>query len=254
MTTQLEGITVALVEPQILIREALRLLLNADGGIKVVADASSPGEILPALRTGRVHVVLMSVESGGEDPFGPLGELTSLLSEHRRALVLTADADPGMHLQLIELGAMGVFMKDQSSDVLGKAIRKVHAGELWLDRTRTANIINRLTGGRRDEHFEAAKVQSLTAREREVVALVADGLTNKQIAERLFISEATARNHLTSILAKLELPDRFQLAVYAFRRGLVLCPQTSAMLRMSATMKGRPVKRNDRALDAERKA
>ena len=88
------------------------------------------------------------------------------------------------------------------------------------------------------------------------VALVADGLTNKQIADRLFISHATARNHLTSILGKLNLPDRFQLAVYAFRRGLVLCPQTGARLRMSATMKGRPARRSsgEQTLGARRKA
>jgi two-component system nitrate/nitrite response regulator NarL len=248
------GITVALVEPQLLIREALGLLLGADQGVTVVAEAPTPAELLVALRGRRVQVVLMSVEPGGEDPLGPLGDLAALLSEHGRTLVLTGDPDPGLHLQLIELGAMGVFMKDQTSDVLAKAIRKVHAGELWLDRTRTASVITRLTGGRRDEHVESAKVQSLTAREREVVALVADGMTNKQIAERLFISEATARNHLTSILAKLDLPDRFQLAVYAFRRGLVLCPQTSAMLRMSATMKGRPARRHDRPLVADHKA
>jgi DNA-binding NarL/FixJ family response regulator len=254
VTLPQEDISVALVEPQALIREALRLLLNADAGITVVAEASSPAEMLLALRSLAVHVVLMSVEPGGEDPFGPLGELTSLLSDRGRTLVLTGDADPRLHLQVIELGAMGVFMKDQTGDVLSKAIRKVHAGELWLDRMGMANVVSGLTGGRRDEHFEAAKVQSLTAREREVVALVADGLTNKQIAERLFISELTARNHLTSILGKLELTDRFQLAVYAFRRGLVLCPQTGAMLRMSAAMKSRPPRRSDRPASAQRKA
>jgi DNA-binding NarL/FixJ family response regulator len=244
VTMQPAGIAVALVEPQALIREALRLLLNADEGIRVVAEAPTLGDMLIAAPNLHVHVVLMSVEPGGEDPFGPLGELANLLPERGRTLVLTGDADPGLHLQMIEFGAMGVFMKDQSGDVLGKAIRKVHSGELWLDRTRTASVIARLTGGRRDEQLEAAKVQSLTTREREIVALVADGLTNRQIAERLFISEATARNHLTSILGKLELTDRFQLAVYAFRRGLVLCPQTGAMLRMSATMKARPARRS----------
>jgi DNA-binding NarL/FixJ family response regulator len=243
VTMQPDGITVALVEPQALIREALRLLLNADQGITVVAEAPSLEAMAESLRDLPVHVVLMSVEPGGDDPLGPLGELTSLLPEGR-TLVLTGDGDPGLHLQMIEFGAMGVFMKDQTGDALGKAIRKVHAGELWLDRTRTASVITLLTGGRQDEQVEAAKVQSLTAREREVVALVADGMTNRQIAERLFISEATARNHLTSILAKLDVSDRFQLAVYALRRGLVLCPQTGAMLRMAATMKARPARRS----------
>lgn len=80
------------------------------------------------------------------------------------------------------------------------------------------------------------KVESLTPRERQILMLVTEGLTNREIAERLFISEATARNHLTSILDKLDVTDRFQLTVYALRHGLVLCPQTPAMLRMAAKM------------------
>ena len=82
-----------------------------------------------------------------------------------------------------------------------------------------------LVKGREPKDRELVKIESLTRREREIVALVTEGLRNKQIAERLFISEATVRNHLTSILDKLELGDRFDLAVYAFRRGMVSYPQ-----------------------------
>src|SRR5206468_9289203 len=89
----------------------------------------------------------------------------------------------------------------------------------------TASLVNRLTRNRTEEDPDAAKIGSLTAREREIVTLVTEGLKNKDVAVRLSISEATARNHLTSILDKLALSNRFQLAVYAFRKGLVSYPQ-----------------------------
>jgi DNA-binding NarL/FixJ family response regulator len=117
--------------------------------------------------------------------------------------------------------------------MLGRAIRTVHSGELWLDRvTATTVLIRRRRAYQGDE--ETAKAATLTTREREIVALVADGLTNASIGERLFISPITVRNHLTSILGKIGVADRFQLAVYAFKRGLVLCPATAEMRRMAA--------------------
>ena len=134
-------------------------------------------------------------------------------------------------------GARGVVMLDQPGHLLIKALRKVCEGEVWLDRARTAGMVNQLTRRRAaDRDPEMVKIESLTTREREIVTLVTEGLTNKDIAERLCISEATARNHVTSILDKLDVADRFHLTVYAFRRGLVLCPQTPAMLRAAAAM------------------
>jgi len=119
---------------------------------------------------------------------------------------------------------MGVLSCDETGAVLLKAIQKVHAGELWLDRARTAGIVTQLARGAHKDP-DTVKIESLTTRQREIVTLVAEGLTNRQLAERLFISEATVRNHITAILDKLELRDRFQLAVYAFRQGLVTYPQ-----------------------------
>jgi len=127
-------------------------------------------------------------------------------------------------------GQPRVISWEEPADVLVKAIRKVHAGEMWLGRTGTAAVITRLAN-RGPKDADTLRVESLTRREWDIVMLVAEGLKNKQIAERLCISEATARNHLTSILDKLGLQDRFELAVYTFRRGLVACPQTPAILR-----------------------
>jgi DNA-binding NarL/FixJ family response regulator len=167
------------------------------------------------------------------------------ISHRVPVLIVASDPDPALHAQAIELGAMGVVTKDESAEVLTKALRKVFAGEIWLDRARTAGVLNRLTRRRVDVDPEALKIQSLTPRERQIVALVTEGLTNKDVADRLCISEATARNHLTSILDKLDVTDRFQLTVYAFRRGLVLCPQTPAMLRVAATMTMSPTRLRD---------
>jgi DNA-binding NarL/FixJ family response regulator len=229
---------VLLVETHRLLREALRSLLDGIGGFAVVGEASSAIEVLGALQSTSADVVLLAMDGSGERDFALLQRLPDI-SERASVLVMTSDCDPTLHTQAVELGAMGIVTKDQSPDVLAKALRKVVAGELWLDRMRTAGVVNRLTRRSIDVDPEAAKIESLTPRERQIVTLVTEGLTNKDIGERLFISEATARNHLTSILDKLDLPDRFQLTVYAFRRGLVVCPQTPAMLRFAAVISQR---------------
>jgi len=115
------------------------------------------------------------------------------------------------------LGAMGVVLKEHAPDVLIKAIEKVHAGEIWLDRPTMGRMLREMTG--KDEKEidpELTKIESLTQREREVVALIAEGLKNRQIGERLFISETTVTHHLSSIYSKLGVSDRLELVIYAF--------------------------------------
>jgi DNA-binding NarL/FixJ family response regulator len=223
-------IRLVLVEPQRLIRDALRVLLEQTPGLTVVGEADSAEKLLQLVENRRPDVVLLVMSGWGEHEI-TLFEALPGLSERTRALVITADLDPNLHARAIQLGAMGSVLKTQTAQTLVKAVQKVHAGELWLDRSQTADLVNRLTRKRTTEDPEAAKVATLTAREREIVTLVSEGMKNKDIAERLSISEATARNHLTSILDKLALTNRFQLAVYAFRKGLVACPQTPAILR-----------------------
>jgi len=165
----------------------------------------------------------------------------SEIADRTNVLVMTSESDPALHVEAIELGAHGVILLDAGGDVLLKALAKVCAGELWLNRSGTANLVARLTRRRGvQQDPEMMKIESLTAREREIISLVTEGLTNEGVAAKLFISEATARNHMTSILDKLGLTDRFRLTVYAFRQGLVLCPQTPAMLRMATTMMSPP--------------
>ena len=223
-------IRVVIVEPQRLIREALHGLLKATPDMIVVGEASGASQLLKVVDAQRPDVVLITLDGWGEREVALLQQLPNV-TERARTLVLTSDVDVTLHARVIELGAVGVVLKTQSAQVLVKAVRKVHAGELWLDRAEAATIINRLTRKHAEDNPEVRRIASLTPRQRQIVALITEGLTNKDMAARLFISEATVRNHLTSILDKLQLTDRFQLAVYAFRRGLVRCPQPPPMLR-----------------------
>jgi len=227
-----DSITLLVAESQPLIREALTGLLNAAPGLVVVHSIGVATDVAPAAQLRTPDVAIFRFDPTHAGSVAMLQELPRV-SVQIPSLVITATSDVGVYARVVELGAMGVLSCEETGEVLIKAIHKVHAGELWLDRARTAGVVTRLTRGWNRKDPELVKIESLTPRQREIVELVAEGLTNKQLADRLFISEATARNHITAILDKLEVRDRFQLAVYAFRRGLVSCPQTpAAVLRM----------------------
>ena len=120
-------------------------------------------------------------------------------------------------------GAMGVVLKDHAAEVLIKAIEKVHSGEVWLDRLMMGRVLQEISE-EKQSNPDREKIDTLTERERQVVGLVGEGLKNKQIAARLFISETTVTHHLSSVFSKLEVSDRLELVVYAFRHGLAKLP------------------------------
>ena len=140
-----------------------------------------------------------------------------------RVLIPTGLRDPDIHRQAVSLGARGLGLKEKAVEILLQAIRKVHAGEVWIERTMMANVLDEMSRARMALQFdpEVARIASLTARERDVIALIGQGLKNRQLAERLGISETTVRHHLTVIFSKLEVTDRLELVVYAYRPSLV---------------------------------
>jgi two-component system nitrate/nitrite response regulator NarL len=229
---EVSSIKLIVVDSQSLIREAFTALLNGAEDIDVVERVGAAPDLIPVLNKTRADVVLFRFDPASSESAVLLHELPRAV-EYARAIVLTASTDVTVHTRAVELGAMGVLSCDEPGAILVKAIRKVHAGELWLDRARTAGIVTHLARGVVQKDPDTLKIESLTSRQREIVMLVAEGLTNRQLASRLFISEATARNHITAILDKLELRDRFQLAVYAFRQGLVAYPQRHALSRVA---------------------
>jgi DNA-binding NarL/FixJ family response regulator len=122
---------------------------------------------------------------------------------------------------------MGLVFKEKAADVVIRAIERVHAGEVWFDRTLIGNVLTEPSRASATKKLdpEADKIIRLTEREREIAALIGEGLKNKQIANRLFISETTVRHHLMSVFDKLGVTDRLELIIYAYRHGLAKPPR-----------------------------
>jgi two-component system, NarL family, nitrate/nitrite response regulator NarL len=192
----------------------------------VVGEAATRAEALQLATRTQPDIILLDLNLRDERGADLLPDLLAAARD-ARVIVLTGVTDAGEHRQAILGGAMGVVLKDQALDVLVKAIEKVHAGEVWLDSSMIASMLTAIARGSAAEKAdpEVAKIARLTAREREVISLIGEGLKNKQIAERLFISEATVSHHLTSIFDKLGVANRFDLMIYAFRHGLLEPPR-----------------------------
>jgi two-component system, NarL family, nitrate/nitrite response regulator NarL len=215
-------IRVLLVEDHEMVRTAFQMLIDRQGSMHVVGEAGTRREALALAGSENPDVILLDLDLGGESGLDFLPELRKLVPG-ARVLVLTGVADPEIHRKAIRLGAVGLVEKRGSSAVLLTAIEKVHAGEVWIDRTTTATVLAELIDGasRPNRHdLEAERMAHLSRREREIVALITEGLANKEIGRRLFISETTVRHHLTSIFAKLDLSNRLELSLYAYRHGL----------------------------------
>src|SRR5207247_7536100 len=143
----------------------------------VAGEASDAEELQGIVEARHLDVVLLSMDGWGEREIALLEQLPRL-SECARVLIMTSEVDPDLHARAIELGATSIVLKTHSAEILVKAVQKIHAGELWLDRAQTANLIGRLTHRRTERDTESSKIGSLTARERQIVTLVTEGLKN----------------------------------------------------------------------------
>jgi len=201
-------------------------LLNNQADMKVLALTGERREALELAAHESPDLILLDLDLANEDVTNLLPELREA-AKNARVLVLTSVTDPEAHRRVVQLGAMGVVLKHQTPEVLFKALRKVHAGEVWLERTSMGNVLHEMTRKKvPDPHDpEAPKIRSLTDREHQVIALIAEGLKNKQIAERLFISETTVTHHLSSIFSKLDVSDRLELVIYAFGHKIARLPK-----------------------------
>ena len=218
-------VRIVIVDDHIVVREGLRMLIETQDDMEVVAQAGTFTEAVAVIKREEPDIVVLDLDLGGINIVEQLPEIVSA-SQGTRVLVLTGVRDTLVHRRALRLGARGLVMKDQATETLLKAVRKINAGEAWIDHSMTANLLAEITGlgvGKKTDR-ESAKTMTLSRREREIVTVLCEGMSNKQIAKRLFISESTVRNHLTSILGKLELTDRFELAIYSYRHGLARPP------------------------------
>jgi DNA-binding NarL/FixJ family response regulator len=219
---------VVLADDQTLVRTGFRMILRS-GGIEVVAEATNGSEAVDAVRRTRPDVVLMDVRMPEMDGLEASRRiLTGTPGEPRVIILTTFDLDQYVYAAL-SAGASGFLLKDVTPEQLISAVRTVRSGDALLAPAVTRRLVERFAGGehRHSTHHDghAAAIHrdlaSLTTREREVLGLVARGLSNAEVAGRLHLAETTVKTHVSRILAKLQLRDRVQAVIAAYEAGLV---------------------------------
>jgi len=203
-----------------------RLIESVRPAMEVVGNAPSCAEALALLARAAPDVILLDMDLGTESGLAAIPQL--LAHGKAQILVLTGVREQSVHDAAVLAGARGVVHKEEPAETILEAIRKVHAGQLWLDRESTARLFTALTrpGADRPLDPEKRKIDSLTSRERAIVAAIANnaGATAKTVADGLHVSEHTLRNHLTSIYSKLGVANRLELFAYAHKHDLNRLP------------------------------
>ena len=218
-------IRILIIDDQLIVREGLRMLIENHPGTKVVAMASTRSEALDIIAREPTDLIILNLELGGNSALSFIPELREAAKD-ARILVLTGQRDSTTHQKAAQYGAMGVVLKEDAADLLLKAIEKVYKGEAWLDRLTLGSLIFQMSSQEKETvDPRTRKIASLTDRERQVIALIAEGLKNRQIADRLFISHVTVTHHLSSIYGKLGVSDRLELVIYAFANKLAKMPE-----------------------------
>jgi two-component system, NarL family, nitrate/nitrite response regulator NarL len=225
-------IRIVVADDHPIFRDGLCKLLALEQDFEVVAQAQDGREVLDVLRHHEPDILLLDLKMPGLDGLGTLQRLQAAKNK-TRVIVLTASDDKNEFVQAMKLGTSGIVLKQTATDLLIKSIRKVHAGEIWLDSYTTQAVIRQFVAGEDAAAPPplppiAAPLQPqrdrerspLSQREREIVALVAQGFKNKEMAEKMFISEQTVKNHLHNIFDKLGVSDRLELALYAIHNNL----------------------------------
>jgi DNA-binding NarL/FixJ family response regulator len=205
-------VRVFLLDDHEVVRRGLRDLLDAEDDIVVVGEAATQDEALRRVPAVDPDVAILDVRLQEGDGITTCREIRSL-HPRTKCLMLTSFADDEALFQSIMAGAAGYVLKQIRSGELVEAVRKVAAGQQLLDPAVAARVTERL----RREPEEDELIARLTPQEREVLRLLADGLTNRQIAERLYLAEKTIKNYVTSILSKMGMARRTEAAVYAAR-------------------------------------
>jgi len=219
-------IRIVVADDHPIFRDGLCKLLALEEDFEVVAQAQDGRQVLDVLQQTEPHILLLDLKMPGLDGLATLQKLQTTAGK-TRVIVLTASDDKNEFVQAMKLGTSGIVLKQTATELLIKSIRKVHAGEIWLDSHTTAAVIRQFVANE-DVPPSAAPLAALrdrersplSQREREIVALVAQGFKNKEMAEKMFISEQTVKNHLHNIFDKLGVSDRLELALYAIHNNL----------------------------------
>jgi DNA-binding NarL/FixJ family response regulator len=218
--TAVPALRVVIADDQALVRVGFRLILESEEGIEVVAEAGDGEEAVAAVRRHRPDVVLMDVRMPRVDGLEAARRALAAGTACRVLMLTTFDLDEYVYAAL-RAGASGFLLKDVSPEQLVAAVRMVARGDALLAPSITRRLVERFARPQPAAAVAPRELSSLTAREREVMTLMARGLSNGELAERLHLSDATVKTHVARILSKLDLRDRVQAVVLAYETGLV---------------------------------
>jgi two-component system, NarL family, nitrate/nitrite response regulator NarL len=219
-------IRIVVADDHPIFRDGLCRLLALEEDFVIVAQAHDGREVLQVLQEHEPDILLLDLKMPNLDGLGTLQRLQASRNQ-TKVIVLTASEDKSEFVQAVKFGTSGIVLKQTATELLIKSIRKVHAGEIWLDSNTTAAVMRQFAS--LDETplppappppTRERERSPLSQREREIVSLVAQGFKNKEMAEKMFISEQTVKNHLHNIFDKLGVSDRLELALYAIHNNL----------------------------------
>jgi DNA-binding NarL/FixJ family response regulator len=215
-------IRVVLADDQALLRAGLRVLLDAEDDLEVVGEANDGAEAIEVVRRLRPDVVVMDIRMPELDGLAATRAIIAdpELGEVHIVVLTTFDHDEYV-FEAIRAGATGFLLKDAEPTELLRAVRLAAAGDALMSPTVTRRLIAEFAARPEHRTIDTRALGELTEREKEVVALVAGGLSNEEIAAQLYISPATARTHVSRAMIKLNARDRAQLVVFAYESGLV---------------------------------
>lgn len=214
-------VDIVISDDHAIFREGVRKLLEAQPGLRVVGEAADGEETVRVVRQLNPHVLLLDLCLPRMSGLEALQEI-SRLGVRTRTIILTAAIEREQIVEALQLGAHGVVLKQCSLDLLLKSIQRVHAGEYWVGQESVSDLIQALRQMNTPYGGSAGRVDlGLTAREKQVIALIGAGYTNKDLARKLAISEHTAKHHLTNIFNKLGVSNRLELVLYAIDHRLI---------------------------------
>ena len=206
-------IRVLLVDDHAIVRKGIIALLATESDIQVIGEAGNGADAIIQAEALKPDVLLMDLVMPQVDGIEAIQKITAKIPTSR-ILVLTSFSTNDKVFPALKAGALGYLLKDSNPPELIEAIRQVNRGESWLHPAVARKVLFELT------HASSSETELLTSRETEVLGLLAQGLSNREIAEHLVISDATVRTHVSSLLAKLHLTSRTQAALYALREGI----------------------------------
>lgn len=213
-------IKVLLADDEDLVRSGLRTILSSDGDIEIVAECDDGLYVADLARQHRPHVVLLDIRMRSADGIVALRRLRSLPEPPAVAMLTTFDVDEYVQ-EALRIGASGFLLKDTEPAVLIKAVRDLARGGAVLDPKVAARVLSSVADGERAAEPARRLLSSLSDREREVVSLIGQGLSNAEIGSALHLSEATVKGYVSAVLGKIGAVNRVQAALVAYRGGLI---------------------------------